>query len=82
MNDKYSRKDNINSCTCETSCGCCSKEKDTLKNETNIKLSSGYNEKNDGNNSWTSVAQNYDIKESCKDNKKNEGNNQWCSTCK
>lgn len=54
----------------------------TLSDETNTKLSSGCNDKNSGNNAWTSVAQNYNIVESCKENKKDEGNNQWCSTSK
>lgn len=54
----------------------------TLKAETSTKLSSACNEKDAGNNQWTSVPQNYNIKESCEEHKKDEGNNQWCSTCK
>ncbi|SFC21167.1 hypothetical protein [Clostridium uliginosum] len=33
-------------------------------------------------NSWTSVSQNYDIKESCEKNEKSATDNQWCSCSK
>lgn len=67
---------------CNGGCHCEGSSSETLKAETNTKMSSGCNKKDAGDNAWTSVAQNYDIAESCEKHKKDEGNNQWCSTCK
>ncbi|MDO5517324.1 MAG: hypothetical protein Q4F66_07185 [Clostridium sp.] len=70
--------DNKNNC----SCGCDKSKDQTLKNETDQKVSSGCCNKSEGCNDWTSVSQNYDIKESCEKHEKDAGNNQWCSTSK
>lgn len=67
---------NKNNCCCDQS------ENPTLKNETDQKVSSGCCNKSEGCNEWTSVSQNFNIKESSKKNEKDAGNNQWCSTCK
>ena len=78
---KNQKETNCSSCN-TGSISSCESSQNTLKAETNTKLSSGCNKKDAGNNAWTSVAQNYDIKESCEEHKKDAGNNQWCSTCK
>lgn len=71
MNDK-------NRCNC----GCSKDKSNTLKSETEQKIPSGCCHKSAGCNEWTSVSENYNIKDSCEKNEKSAGNNQWCSTSK
>ncbi|NME82591.1 hypothetical protein [Clostridium sp. SM-530-WT-3G] len=68
---------NSNNCNCGAN-----KSNNILKEETAKKTSSGCCNKSEGCNDWTSVSQNYDIKDSCEKNEKSAGNNQWCSTSK
>ena len=69
---KNQKETNCSSCN-TGAISSCESSQNTLKAETNTKLSSGCNKKDAGN---------YDIKESCEEHKKDAGNNQWCSTCK
>lgn len=66
---KNQKETNCSSCN-TGAISSCESSQNTLKAETNTKLSSGCNKKDAGNNAWTSVAQNYDIKESCEEHKK------------
>lgn len=66
----------------QNNCSCDQSNSATLKNETNEKVEAGCCNKSAGCNEWTSVSQNFNIKESCEKHEKDAGNNQWCSTCK
>ncbi|NFN94308.1 hypothetical protein FDB28_09435 [Clostridium botulinum] len=72
--------DNNNHKTCN---GCSCHEKETpLIQENKIRTDNDTSGKSATCNNWSSVPQNYDIKESCEKHEKTATNNQWCSCSK